>query len=232
MGEPPPRRSPTRTSLAGDTRTLRSTARRTWRFFETFVGPDDHAPAARQLPGGSEARRGAPHVAHEHRSLSALDGRRAGLRLARPPRDLLERLEATLATHGPPRAFPRPLLQLVRHARPAAAGAALRVDRGQREPRRPSPRARQRVRERAAPVAARRRGVRRHRRRARCSSGTPRARSAAAIAPRRSTLGQLDEAATRWRPRCARPREPGGLVGPPPAARRPCRHAASTSRAR
>ena len=58
-------------------------ARRTWRFFETFVdagGP--HAPA-RQLPGGPEAGRRAPDLADEHRPLPALDGRRARLRLAR-----------------------------------------------------------------------------------------------------------------------------------------------------
>src|SRR5712692_529482 len=39
----PPRAAGAQPPSAEDARTLRLTARRTWRFFETFVGPEDHA---------------------------------------------------------------------------------------------------------------------------------------------------------------------------------------------
>ena len=70
--------------------------------------------AARQLPGRPEAGRRAPHLAHQHRPLPAVDGRGPRLRLARPARH--RRAPRGDARHDrAPGAFPRPLLQLVRH---------------------------------------------------------------------------------------------------------------------
>ena len=215
------RRSPTAPALAGGRPDPPvHGARRTWRFFETFVGAGRQPPAPRQLPGGSDAGRRAPHVADEHRALPARDRRRARLRLARSRRPR-RAARGHARDDGAARAVPRPLLQLVRHARPPAARAALRVDGRQRQPRRPPARARQRLRERDAPAAARCRGVRRHRGRALARRRTPRAPSAAADPPRRSTLGQLDEsrealAAALRGPR--RARRPGRRVSAARAA--------------
>ncbi len=90
-----------------------------------------HLPAARQLPGGSPARPGAPHVSHQHRALSAGGDLGPGLRLAGPPRHG-GAPRGDPGDDAPPRALPRPLLQLVRHDRAAPAGAPLRLHRGQR----------------------------------------------------------------------------------------------------
>ena len=55
----PPRATGARPLSADDARTLRLTARQTWRFFETFVGPEDHA-----LPPDNFQEEPAPAVAH------------------------------------------------------------------------------------------------------------------------------------------------------------------------
>ena len=55
----PPRLSPTPLLSPADARTLRSTARRTWRFFEAFVGPADH-----DLPPDNFQEDPKPVVAH------------------------------------------------------------------------------------------------------------------------------------------------------------------------
>jgi cyclic beta-1,2-glucan synthetase len=55
----PPRAAGARPLSEDDARTLRLTARRTWRFFETFVGPEDHA-----LPPDNFQEEPAPVVAH------------------------------------------------------------------------------------------------------------------------------------------------------------------------
>jgi cyclic beta-1,2-glucan glucanotransferase len=55
----PPRAAGARPLSADDARMLRLTARRTWRFFETFVGPEDHA-----LPPDNFQEEPAPVVAH------------------------------------------------------------------------------------------------------------------------------------------------------------------------
>ena len=78
-------------------RTLRLTARRTWRFFETFVGPDDHA-----LPPDNFQEEPTPVVAHRTSPTNL------GLYLLSivaahdfgwiGTMDAIERLEATLAT--------------------------------------------------------------------------------------------------------------------------------------
>jgi cyclic beta-1,2-glucan synthetase len=80
-----------------DTEALRMTARRTWRFFETFVTPDEHA-----LPPDNFQEDPAPVVAHRTSptniglyllsTVSAHDFGWIGLL------DTIERLEATLAT--------------------------------------------------------------------------------------------------------------------------------------
>jgi cyclic beta-1,2-glucan synthetase len=69
---------------AEDARFLRAVARKTFRFFEAFVGPDDgHLP--RQLPGDAASGGCAPHLADQHQ-LYLLDPVRARLRLDRRTR--------------------------------------------------------------------------------------------------------------------------------------------------
>ena len=93
----PPRPSTTETLSSADRQTLRSTARRTWRFFETFVGPDDAF-----LPPDNFQEDPQPTVAHRTSPtniglylLSVLAARDFGwLGLL----ETLDRLEATLAT--------------------------------------------------------------------------------------------------------------------------------------
>ena len=119
-------------------------ARRTWRFFETFVdGRGPHA-AAGQLPGRPE-----PVVAHRTSPtniglylLSTVAARDFGWI---GTLETVERLEATLADDDAAGALPRPLLQLVRHARSAAARADVRLVGRQRQSRGTSDRARERV---------------------------------------------------------------------------------------
>ena len=55
----PPRAAAAQPLSEDDARTLRLTARRTWRFFETFVGPEDHA-----LPPDNFQEEPTPVVAH------------------------------------------------------------------------------------------------------------------------------------------------------------------------
>ena len=55
----PPRAARARPLSVDDARMLRLTARKTWRFFETFVGPEDHA-----LPPDNFQEEPAPVVAH------------------------------------------------------------------------------------------------------------------------------------------------------------------------
>ena len=110
VGRPPRRSRPATPARCG------SIARRTWRFFETFVTAEDHMAAARQLPGGPEAGRRAPHLADQHRPLparrsspratSAGSGRSRRSSGSRRRSTTMRRLER----------YPRPLLQLVRHA--------------------------------------------------------------------------------------------------------------------
>ena len=93
----PPRQSSTQALSDSDAGTLRSTARRTWRFFETFVGPDDSF-----LPPDNFQEDPKPVVAHRTSPtniglylLSTVSARDFGwLGIL----DALDRLEATLAT--------------------------------------------------------------------------------------------------------------------------------------
>ena len=132
-------------------------------------GGGPHA-AARQLPGGPEAGRRAPDLADQHRPLPAVGGRRPRLRLDRNARDR-RAAGGDARDHGAPRALPRPFLQLVRHARPAAARPALRLVGRQRQSRRPPDRARQRLsRSGSAAIRCRCAEQRRRHRRLRCDA--------------------------------------------------------------
>ncbi|MGH2615184.1 MAG: glucoamylase family protein, partial [Thermomicrobiales bacterium] len=93
----PPRVTATASPAADDTRTLRLIARRTWRFFETFVSPEDNA-----LPPDNFQEEPQPVVAHRTSptnmglyllsTIAARDFGWLGTLAA------IERLEATLAT--------------------------------------------------------------------------------------------------------------------------------------
>ena len=95
----PPRADPTQGLSPPDARLLRSTARRTWRFFEAFVGPDDTF-----LPPDNFQEDPKPVLAH--RTSPTNIGLYLGATVA--ARDLgwlgmletVDRLEATLATMG------------------------------------------------------------------------------------------------------------------------------------
>ena len=95
----PPRHRPTGSSCPPATSSaLRLIARRTWRFFETFVAADDHA-----LPPDNFQDDPQPVVAHRTSptnigDVPARDRRRPATSAGSAPLDMVERLEATLAT--------------------------------------------------------------------------------------------------------------------------------------
>ena len=97
-----------------DARALRLTARRTWRFFETFVTTADH-----MLPPDNFQEDPAPVLAHRTSPtnlglylLSVVTARDFGWL---GTIEAVERLEATLSDHGQSRSVSRSFLQLVRH---------------------------------------------------------------------------------------------------------------------
>ena len=110
---------PTEPLSPADARALRLIARRTWRFFATFVGSGGPRAAARQLPGDAEPGGRASHLAHQHRAVSAVHGGRARFRLARHARHR-RASGGDARDDATPRALSRPLLQLVRHAATAS----------------------------------------------------------------------------------------------------------------
>ena len=119
-----------------DVRALRLIARRAWSYFDTFVTDADH-----MLPPDNFQEDPRPMLAHRTSPtnlglylLSIVTARDFGWA---GTLDTVERLEATLACDGPAGAIPRALLQLVRHQGPAAARAAVRLVRRQRQPRGP-----------------------------------------------------------------------------------------------
>ena len=65
-----------------DARALRLIARRTWRFFETFVTANDHMLAAGQLPGRTAAGVSPSDFPYQPRTVPAVGGRRLRFRLA------------------------------------------------------------------------------------------------------------------------------------------------------
>ncbi|MGD0121641.1 MAG: glucoamylase family protein [Candidatus Limnocylindrales bacterium] len=95
----PPLESAAEQLSPADVRSLRLTARRTWRFFEAFVGPDDHA-----LPPDNFQDDPTPVVAHRTSPtdigmylLATVTARDLGWI---GTLDMVDRLEATLATIG------------------------------------------------------------------------------------------------------------------------------------
>ena len=95
----PPPESPAEQLSSDEVQTLRLTARRTWRFFEAFVGPDDHG-----LPPDNFQDDPAPVVAHRTSPtnvgmylLATVTARDFGWI---GTFDMVERLETTLATIG------------------------------------------------------------------------------------------------------------------------------------
>ena len=130
---------------AADAESLRLIARRTWRFFETFVTAEDN-----MLPPDNFQEDPKPVVAQRTSPtnlglllLSTVAARDFGWI---GTLETVERLEATLGDDGAPEALSRPFLQLVRHGRSSPARAALHLVGRQRQSRRPPDRARQRLR--------------------------------------------------------------------------------------
>ena len=116
---------------------LRKISRKTWAFFETFVGPEDHWLPPDNYQEHPVARGRASHLADQHGTGAPGESVRLRLRLhfSRTTR----RTHGECTPHdGSFGATPGPLLQLVRHAVSAAAVAHLHFDRGQRQPGGPS----------------------------------------------------------------------------------------------
>ena len=116
---------------------LQKISRKTWAFFETFVGPEDH-----WLPPDNYQEHPVAVVAHRtsptNMGLSLLANLSAYDFGYIPAGQLIERTANALAHDGSPGTAPGSLLQLVRHAVAAAAAAALHFVGGQRQPRGPS----------------------------------------------------------------------------------------------
>ena len=127
-----------------DAHRLRLVARRTWRFFETFVTAADNSLPPDNFQEAPEPVVGPSHVADQHRPLPAVGRMRAGLRLDRDARGR-GAAGGDAGDHGSHGQAPRPFLQLVRHARPASARSAIRILGRQREPGRTPDRAGQRM---------------------------------------------------------------------------------------
>ena len=113
---------------------LRKLARKTWGFFEAFVGPEDH-----WLPPDNYQEYRGPVVAHRtsptNMGLALLANLCAYDFGYIPAGHLIERTARHTAHDAIPGTVPRPLLQLVRHAVAETASPRLRFDGGQREPR-------------------------------------------------------------------------------------------------
>ena len=212
--EPAARTRASRRSTTPQALFLRLLARRTWRFFETFVGAGRQLPAARQLPGAS-GERSRHRTSPTNIGLSLLANLAAHDFGYLTAAELLERTAATLDDAGRAGALPRPLLQLVRHADARAAAPALRLDRRQRQPRRP-------------PADAARRAARAGRRAARSPT-----RCSTACATRSACCCESLRSARRRDARAIAPlsrRARRALRATPIAARRAARHRAPRRR--
>ena len=107
---------------------MRRLARKTWSFFETFVGADDHwlpPDNFQEDPKNEVAHRTSPTNVGLY-LLSCVAAHDFGY-LSMP--DLIERLEKTFATLETLELLARPLLQLVRHRQPSTAASHLPVHR-------------------------------------------------------------------------------------------------------
>ncbi len=180
---PPPEPAAEQLS-ADDVETLRLTARRTWRFFETFVGPEDNGLPPDNFQDDPDAGRRPSHLADEHRDVPAGDRDRPRLRVDRHARD-----------GGAPRGD-------ARHRSTASSGSAgtsttgttratctgstrVRVVGRQRQPRRPPADARQRLPPDDRPAASGRGRAGRDRRRDHADARGGRRRSATTGGARR-----------------------------------------------
>ena len=114
---------------------LRRVARETWRYFDAFMGAEDHG-----LPPDNFQEAPEPRVAHRTSPTNIGMGLLATLAAHDlgfiPTAELVERIDATLTTMEGLERLEGPPPQLVRHADPRAAAAPLRLDRRQRQPRR------------------------------------------------------------------------------------------------
>jgi cyclic beta-1,2-glucan synthetase len=122
----------------GERAYLRQVARKTWRWFETFVGPDDH-----WLPPDNYQEEPGPVVAHRTSPTNVGMGLLATLAAhdlgyIRTP-ELADRVEKALSIDGVHGAARGPPAQLVRQREPGPAPSALRLHGGQRQPVRRAP---------------------------------------------------------------------------------------------
>ena len=198
---------------------FRRIARRTWAYFERFAGAESHG-----LPADNFQEEPQPEVARRTSPTNvglgaARDRRGQRLRMDRNGRD--GRAPRGRVRHDrTPRALPRPPLQLVRHDRPCAARAALRLHGRQRQPRRAPDRAQAGLpRARWTSRSSSGRALDGHRRHARSPARRPRRRSPAAAPGRVVTSRQLEAALARGRARCSR-RCPATRPSGPRASRR------------
>ena len=122
---------------ADQTLFLRKLSRKTWAFFETFVGPEDHWLPPDNYQEHPAAVVGASHVADQHGTCATREFVRVRLRL-HSGRTTHRAHGECLPHDGSLGTAPRPLLQLVRHAVSETAATHLHFDGGQREPRGPS----------------------------------------------------------------------------------------------
>ena len=116
---------------------LRKLARKTWAYFETYVGPDDH-----WLPPDNVQEHPAVKVAHRtsptNMGLALLANLTAHDFGYLSTGQLVARTTQCAAQHGIAGAVSRALLQLVRHPNATASRSSLCLDGGQRQPRGPS----------------------------------------------------------------------------------------------
>ena len=116
-GRPAAARDPRRPT----TQFLRLLARKTWRYFDTFVGAARPLAAARQLPGDAATDRRAPHVAHQHRHGPARDARGRTISGFIGTAELVDAHRRHADHDRGHRTLRGPPLQLVRLAEPRAA---------------------------------------------------------------------------------------------------------------
>ena len=105
------------------------------RYFEAFMGPEDHGLPADNFQETPD--RGSPTGPRPPTSAWGCSPRwRPTTSASSRPRELVERIDATLTTMEGLERLEGHLLQLVRHGEPGAAPAPLRLHRRQRQPRR------------------------------------------------------------------------------------------------
>ena len=121
----PAGRAPPQPLTARQAQALRLIARRTWRYFETFVTAADNFLPPDNFQETPRPGRRAPHLAHQYRALPSVGHRRAHDMgwIGSGPR--LRALERHASDHAADAALSRASLQLARHPRPARAGPGL-----------------------------------------------------------------------------------------------------------